>query len=129
MRRPTLKIRRHLCYIEGMKRILVYPLALVLLATPPSAQESSAPDDGDMQRGFDLLGEGAELLFRGLRGEAEPTLRDMVDARRDLNWNGLTFRDVDDYHPPEVLPNGDIIIRRKTPLDPVDPDGDGDIEL
>ena len=89
----------------------------------------SAPDDGDMQRGFDLLGEGAELLFRGLRGEAEPTLRDMVDAMRDLNWNGLTFRDVDDYHPPEVLPNGDIIIRRKTPLDPVDPDGDGDIEL
>ena len=112
-----------------MKRILAYPLAVVLLATPLAAQESSAPDDGDIERGFDLLGEGAELLFRGLRDEAEPSLRDMVDAMRDLNWNGLTFRDVDDYHPPEVLPNGDIIIRRRTPMDPTEPDAGGEVEL
>ncbi|NKB27731.1 MAG: AAA+ family ATPase [Rhodobacteraceae bacterium] len=115
-----------------MTRILVYPLSLFLLATPSLAQEPSASDDGEFERGFELLGEGAELLFRGLRDEAEPSLRDMVEALRDLNWNGLTFRDIDDYHPPEVLPNGDIIIRRKVPLDPMeqaDPDGDGEVDL
>jgi len=25
--------------------------------------------------------------------------------------------DIDAYHPPEMLPNGDIILRRKTPLE------------
>ena len=37
------------------------------------------------------------------RMAAEPELREMLDEVRD--WSS--------YHPPEVLPNGDIIIRKK----------------
>ena len=34
------------------------------------------------------------------------------------------------YHPPEVLPNGDIIIRRKTELErQMEKNRDGEIEL
>lgn len=105
-----------------MKRLLVYPLALVLLAIPvPSVAMDEAPE-GDVEEGLDLLEEGAKLLFRGLRDDIEPSMRDtmeqMVEMMRDLNWNGLGIEDLDDYHPPEVLPNGDIIIRRRTPLEP-----------
>ena len=30
---------------------------------------------------------------------------------------GVTIEDLGQYHPPQVLPNGDIILRRKTPLE------------
>ena len=47
--------------------------------------------------------QGAQLLFRGLLAEMEPAIRDLEGAIDNLNA----------YHAPEVLPNGDIIIRRK----------------
>ena len=38
--------------------------------------------------------------------------------------------DLNQYHPPEKLPNGDIILRRKTQDDTAgDADGDGEVEL
>jgi len=41
--------------------------------------------------------------------------------------------DLSVYHPPEMLPNGDIILRRKAPLDPDAPDqpplDEGEIEI
>jgi hypothetical protein len=39
------------------------------------------------------------------------------------------LRDLSAYHPPEVLPNGDILIRRRTPLVPEDGDADGPVDL
>lgn len=108
-----------------MRHLLVYPLALVLLAAPVPSSATEDPPDGDVEEGLDLLEEGAKLLFRGLRDDIEPSMRNtmeqMVEMMRDLNWNGLGIDDLDDYHPPEVLPNGDIIIRRRTPLDPSEP--------
>jgi hypothetical protein len=48
-----------------------------------------------------------------------PALRDLMDQVGDLSA----------YHAPEVLPNGDIIIRRKTPQEMQDIPPDGEIEL
>ncbi|KMW57633.1 ATPases of the AAA+ class [Candidatus Rhodobacter oscarellae] len=96
-----------------MYRFAPMALAAALLALPAQSQDS------DLKEGVDLLSEGTRLLMRGLMGELEPTLRELEGALRD--WQG--------YHPPEVLPNGDIIIRRKHPK-PVLPDPDtGEIDL
>lgn len=73
--------------------------ALWLAALPATAQ------DGDVEEGMDLLSEGTRLLLRGLLAEMEPALRDLKGAIEGMQ----------SYHPPEMLPNGDIIIRRKTP--------------
>ena len=97
-------------------------IALCLGLAAPSAFAQGAGDGGsaDMEEGFSLLEEGTKLLLRGLLSEMEPALRELEGALREL----------DAYHPPEVLPNGDIIIRRKTPID-VDPEvGEGgEVEL
>ena len=93
------------------------PIALVaalwLAALPAAAQE------GEAEQGMDLLSEGTRMLLEGLLGQMEPALRELQGALREL----------DAYHPPEILPNGDILIRRKTPEElgtptPA-PDGDG----
>ncbi|MBV0913919.1 hypothetical protein [Anianabacter salinae] len=103
-----------------MKRIVPTLLVLSLAALPVPAQEADpAPDtDGELSEGLDLLSEGTRLLLRGLMDEMEPALRELEGMVKDLNA----------YHPPEMLPNGDIIIRRKTPLEPEVGDG-GEIEL
>ncbi|NCO21005.1 MAG: AAA+ family ATPase [Rhodobacterales bacterium] len=97
-----------------MKRIA--PLLLIaLLAQPALAQEGDAPPEGEIGQGVDLLGEGARLFLRGLMNEVEPALRDLAHQLQNLNWNGIRIEDLNDYEPPEVLPNGDIILRRKLP--------------
>ena len=94
-----------------MKQVSVLAVAL-LFTTPVFANE-----DGEMSEGIDLLGQGMQLLFKGLLDEMEPALRDLGGAIEGLN----------SYHPPEVLPNGDIIIRRKTPIAAVP--GEGEVDL
>jgi len=39
------------------------------------------------------------------------------------------IEDISNYHPPEMLPNGDIIIRKKTPAEMVIPNEDEEIEI
>ena len=80
------------------------------LAGPAMAQDDGS---GDVREGLDLLNEGTRLLMEGLMQELAPALEGLRDGLEDLNA----------YHPPEMLPNGDIIIRRKTPLDEEDPEG------
>lgn len=116
-----------------MKRILALILALGL-AAPATAQEA-----GD--NGLNLMEEGARLFFKGLMDEMEPALKDlqalaegMEPALQDFVANmGPALRDllaeVEDwsvYEPPEILPNGDIILRRKVPEPPAD---DSEIDL
>lgn len=98
--------------MKGMKHLSALAITLCL-ATPVVAE-----DDGDMKQGMDLLSEGAQLLFRGLLAEMEPAIRDLEGAIDNLNA----------YHAPEVLPNGDIIIRRKVPLK-VEPPVEGEVDL
>lgn len=96
-------------------------LSLMLLCTPVQAQDSG------IQEGSDLLEQGAKLLLRGLMAEIEPELGDMASALDEaaprLQQLMALIGDIRNFHAPEVLPNGDILIRRKTPAEktPVDP--------
>ncbi|MDP3961850.1 MAG: AAA+ family ATPase [Pseudorhodobacter sp.] len=109
-----------------MKRLLA-PLALCLALTPVWGQEPPAPDDGPS-----LLEEGARLLLRGLMAEMEPAIGDMGKALAEmepaLRQLLALIGDIRNYHAPVMLPNGDILIRRKTPDELAVPDG-GEIEL
>ena len=98
-----------------MKQLFVLSLCATLLGAPGAAQNRD-----DLREGVDLLSEATRLLLRGLAGEIEPALRELEEAFDD--WNG--------YHPPEILPNGDIIIRRKQPKSPeAELSEDSEIEL
>jgi hypothetical protein len=89
-----------------------------LMAAPVGATDDTRQE---LREGMDLMGEAMRLMLRGLQGEIEPALRELEDALRDMHA----------YHPPEILPNGDIIIRRKVPkpVDPNAPGEDGEIDL
>ncbi len=112
----------------------VRPIAFLValsLATPLAAQEDPAPDE---ERGLSLMERGARMLMEGLMRELEPALEGLEDVGpmfRDFAQEmgpalADIIREVKDwsvYHPPEMLPNGDIIIRRKTPDEtPQDPE-------
>lgn len=84
-----------------MKRSVALITALVLTASPLSADDSRSPlpSDEEMQQ----LGDMAERWMRDFADRMSPMvqqLREMVD-------------DLSAYEAPELLPNGDIIIRRK----------------
>ncbi len=95
-----------------MKQILALGLVLSLGAMPLAAQDSK----DEISEGMTLLQEGTRLLLEGLMNELGPALLELKGQIIDLNA----------YHAPEVLPNGDIIIRRKEPLE-VAPDGQTDL--
>jgi hypothetical protein len=106
-------------YIGGMRHAIALTVCLGL-ALPAAAQGTGEGGPADMEEGFSLLEEGTRLLLRGLMAEMEPAFRDLLGRLQEL----------DSYHPPEVLPNGDILIRRKVPLEPAPDMGEGgEVEL
>lgn len=97
------------------------------LAASPAAGEEKAGD------GFSLMEQGAKLLMEGIMQEMEPAIEDLRRFGEEVEPGlrrfiaemgpalGELMQKIDDftvYEPPELLPNGDIIIRRKPPLDP-----------
>ena len=111
-------------------------LILALCAAPALAEE------GDAEEGLGLIDRGMEMLLDEFMDRMDPAIeefRDRMDPAleefRDRVGPALEdLRDqlqaLGDYHPPEMLPNGDIIIRRKTPLEPMlesNPDGSVDL--
>ncbi|EET46244.1 hypothetical protein [Thalassobium sp. R2A62] len=107
-----------------MKQIAAVVFVASLTLTPAIAQEAEVEE----KEGFSLMEEGAKLFFRGIMDEIEPALDDlqglaqeMEPAIRNLvDEMGPAFvelmEQIDDlshYEAPEILPNGDIIIRRK----------------
>jgi len=128
-----------------MKQIIATTALVALTALPLAAQEAEAPED--MSEGFSLMEEGAKLLLRGLMSEMEPAIDDLKSMTDEMAKLGETMGpalvalmaqidDIRNYAQPEVLPNGDIIIRRRSdaspyvpPLD-IEPDAQtGEIEL
>lgn len=89
------------------------------LSAPAAAQ------DNDINDGLSQMRDGARQLLEGLMGEVEPRMQELADALENFDWNGIGLDDLNRYHPPEMLPNGDIILRRKEPLDPEAPAPDG----
>lgn len=100
-----------------MKKIIALPLVATLLASPASAQDEPS-----------LMERGAQLFFEGLMQEMSPALDEMSKLIEEAGpalqefmvEMGPKLRDVLEqvedwsaYAAPEVLENGDIIIRRK----------------
>jgi hypothetical protein len=109
-----------------MKHLIPFALAATLIA--PAAQAEDAP-------GLSLMERGAQMFLEGILKEMEPAMEDLQGLADDMGPALRQFADemgpklsellgeVEDwsaYMPPEVLPNGDIIIRRK-PEHPMHP--------
>jgi hypothetical protein len=103
-----------------MKHLAALPLVMLLLAAPAKADEPPS-----------LMERGAKQFFEGLMQEMSPALKEMSKLMEEagpalqdfLVQMGPKLRDVLDevedwsvYSAPEVLENGDIIIRRKPPV-------------
>ncbi len=99
-------------------RIILATALVATCATPVPAQDA----------GRSLMERGAELFLEGLQKEMAPALNDLrglaegvgPSMRGFIGEMGPAFGDLLDevkdwsrYHPPEILPNGDIIMRRK----------------
>jgi hypothetical protein len=97
-----------------MKQIILC-LALGLPLAPLSAQE--APPDTGVEDGLSLMEQGAEILLREMMSEMEPALDEMAgllaEAEPMLRDLVAMMEDVANYEAPIILPNGDILIRRK----------------
>ncbi|KAA9009912.1 hypothetical protein [Histidinibacterium aquaticum] len=108
-------------------------IALAAALTFSVALPAAAQEDEEMNEGFSLMEEGSRLVLRGLVEELGPAIdqmeglsEEMRDSVRALaSEMGPAIRDmvrlIDQaqyYEGPEVLPNGDIIIRRKPDAPP-----------
>lgn len=114
-------------YNRPMKRIAL--ILSLTLASPALASETE---------GRSLMEQGAEMFLRGMMREMEPALKDLEALSREMEpalrsfalEMGPALKDlmgmVEDwsaYEPPVLLPNGDILIRRRPGTEP------GEIEL
>jgi hypothetical protein len=106
-----------------MKRVAVLLVSIAALAGGPLRAE--APTKG-VDDGFSLMEEGAKLILRGMADRMKPALD---EAQKGLGqalaeWEpalrGLAGKvgDLSAYDAPVMMPNGDIIIRRKVPAGP-----------
>ena len=126
-------------YTEDMKRFLISAAFAVSLTMPFASTGLAEEDDG-----FSLMEEGAKLFMRGIIQEMEPAIEELNELSQELEpalkqmmqEMGPAFAElldkVDDitmYHPPEMLPNGDIILRRKQPEEVEQPEEGGAIDL
>ncbi|MAM62650.1 AAA+ family ATPase [Maritimibacter sp. UBA3975] len=91
-----------------MTRILPLTIAALLLAAPVAAQEDES--NPQLREGAEMMSEAFRLLLDGLSKEVEPLTEAWRDMLKDLE-------ELPEYEKPEMLPNGDIIIRRKVPLE------------
>jgi len=116
-----------------MKQIAPIALALSMMAAPAAAEDEKS-----------LMEQGAELFFRGLMSEMEPTIDELRDLAQDFGPTMQQFAEdmgpaladlldvidnIGHYQSPEILPNGDIIIRRKPDAPAFDAPESGEIEL
>lgn len=120
-----------------MKHLAAVSAALALLALPAAAQDEA-------EEGLSLMERGAQIFMEGIRREMEPALDDLQGlaqearpALRDfLREMGpamaeilADIQDLSAYHPPEMLPNGDIILRKKVPDEPPEAEPGGEVEI
>ena len=115
-------------YIGAMRHLIAI---LALLTLNPSSAQAE-------EEGLSLMERGARLFMEGILKEMEPTLDNLQGLADEMGPALRSFAEemgpaltdllaeVEDwsvYHPPEILPNGDIILRKKLPEEiPHDPD-------
>ncbi|PJE29091.1 hypothetical protein SAMN06297129_1034 [Pseudooceanicola antarcticus] len=133
-----------------MKQLLAIPLCALLLSPLPAlAQDDPAPEPESGSENSQLMREGLRLLFEGLSGGLDETLEDMGEAASEAAPKLRDFvarmgpaliealgkvGDLANYEAPVVLPNGDILIKRKDeapdylpPVPGENPDGSVDL--
>ncbi|WP_424980714.1 hypothetical protein [Leisingera sp. S232] len=106
-----------------MKQLILPAALLALLSTPLTAEEAGGEGSGSS-----LMERGAEMLLEGLVQEMAPALEDLQGMMGEIGPSMGAFlskmgpaladiaQEVEDwsaYELPEILPNGDIIIRKK----------------
>lgn len=122
--------------------VLSLALSLGLMAHPASAEQAPSETETPSE-GLSLMEEGAKLFLKGLQSQMEPALegleglagkvgpalgaflKEMGPALADIAGK---VEDWSVYEAPEMLPNGDIVIRRKpeqTPEAPPETERDG----
>lgn len=106
-----------------MKQLLIPAFVAVSLTACPLAAQ-----DQEGENGSSLMERGAELFWKGLREEMAPSLQELMSKigpsmQSFLAEMGPALAEIADkvedwsrYEAPEILPNGDIIIRRKPDL-------------
>ena len=134
--------------LKGMKQVLIAAATALPLTAAPLAAQDLPEAEAETSEGFSLMEEGAKLIFRGLLDEMGPALDEMEGFADDVQPALRQFAEemgpalarlmhlvdeVGNYAPPEVLPNGDIIIRRRDDAPPYvapeDRTDGGEIEL
>lgn len=116
-------------------RRLMYSLLFCTIAAP-----SYAEDEGPS-----LMEEGMQMILRGLAQEMEPAIDDLQSMMKEFGPAMEEFAgelgpvlaellqkvdNLNNYEAPEILPNGDIIIRRKPDAPELEMDDDtGEIEI
>ena len=108
-------------HIPGMtksSRILAAACALSLVSAPLAAV---GPEEEPKEFDFEKFADAAREVLDKLTEEVLPLLEKL----------GEKVGEISEYHAPEVLPNGDIIIRRKIPeeLPPKDEEEGETLEL
>ena len=122
---------------------LVIAMCACLAAGPVWAEEQA--ENGSEDSGLTLMERGALLFFEGLMDQMEPALDELGTLAEEAGPALRQFAEemgpalaelmaeIEDwsvYHPPEMLPNGDIIIRRKQPEPPPEEGAeDGAVDL
>ena len=127
--------------------------AVALAALLLSAPAARAQDETD--EGMSMMERGAQMFFDGLRSEMQPALDELRTMAEEMGPALREFvetmgpalaevlgevEDLSTYHAPEMLPNGDIIMRKKhaedtpppedgpSPL-PMQPLDEGEVDL
>lgn len=113
---------------------LVLASVLALFVAPASAEQHD-------EDGTELIERGLSLFLRGLAEELDPAIEEFRRLGDEIGpelralllaWGGGLIKlseqidDFDHYQEPEILDNGDIIIRRRPDAPPLK---DGSIDL
>ena len=109
-----------------------FVIALALAPLPVLAQDAPAEPEAT-EEGPSLMERGLSLFFEGFSQEVEPALDQMGQALGEMkpamdHLMGMVDS-MTNYEMPEMLENGDIIIRRKPEAPPVEPPATPDVEL
>lgn len=118
-----------------MLRLFTPLLLAALVALPAAAQDDDSPLGQGLDRLLENFRRDLDPLLRDFAEEVEPQLRGLVTEMGPLLATlAELIGDIENYHAPEKLPNGDIVIRRKDPSEmlpgpDVEPAPEGQIDL
>lgn len=99
---------------------LLAVLAVLATGSPLRAQASQGSGPGSGPQAERPLSEQIDEAIRGLMESVEPALEQLRDTFRVLE----RIDSLEYYEKPEILPNGDVIIRRKADAPPYQPESE-----